>query len=721
MPDVEEEEPEDDLEEDVVATSSSEDGGEEDNDVDENGRPFTPELNIIELHSDHIPAPGGRKRFVSQTPTSTPGAKVKVPIHITRGGGTAAKAAAATPLRSRGIADFGTVGGQEPRLKYLFGSTDDAVKRILSTRDHWASQDTLPLQKPGSQRRSFFYDASTQEKEYATTKKWYADVGKEAFANIQMSRNLSAEEAAPYLANDGADSINVLCGPLDEPQIYTLKKFSYINVAEPFKEKKNRRGWLFNLGSRVQDAQWAIREEGRIQYLAVAVEQKGTGRGHPKSLENPKAPAFTAAKPFPASIQIWAFDADEDGQVDTSKQPRLELAICTDWGAPKQFRWCPVSPNSKSSMAEEPSDEHIGMLAGIWTDGRVRILNITIPSSKASSTETQYVHFSRAAFDVAIPQTVPSCLRWLSGTTLGVATAMGTLAIWTLSRPNTFSSPQPSTNSPKPWFYQQLSDTYIATLSSGWPSQPQFVSITTADGFSRLFDIRTPNADNIASIRGRTICVTQDWHEHTQSFVAPDEYYMLKHNPIRRYYHNLYSMRAESTITRCATSPVHPGVLIGGADGRVEASNPLGRITNYKVIPWQQTWFTHEWRRPVGELVTETKEEDTQMTEGGPVGGDEAAAATEPHPTASRDTSVSREYLDKPLARILEGYKAAQPGIQHSITSKKAKNPELGTGITIYEEPSAVTALAWNPNVKFGTWAVAGMGDGLLRVEDVGV
>jgi transcription factor C subunit 6 len=202
----------------------------------------------------------------------------------------------------------------------------------------------------------------------------------------------------------------------------------------------------------------------------------------------------------------------------------------------------------------------------------------------------------------------------------------------------------------------------------------------------------------------------------------PDEHYMLKHNPIRRFYHNLYSMRAESSITRVASSPVHPSVLIGGADGRVEASNPVGRITNYKIIPWQQTWFAHEWRGPVDRLEVKLSAEDTEMDEGGPVGEvSEAADGDTAQPVESGSGLDMKSVLSQPLLRITEGYKALQPGIQHSVTSKKPANPEVGKGITIYEEQSAITALAWNPNIKFGTWAVAGMGSGLLRVEDIGV
>jgi transcription factor C subunit 6 len=95
------------------------------------------------------------------------------------------------------------------------------------------------------------------------------------------------------------------------------------------------------------------------------------------------------------------------------------------------------------------------------------------------------------------------------------------------------------------------------------------------------------------------------------------------------------------------------------------------------------------------------------MNEGGLVGGSES--------------SVPQSFLENPLARISEGYKAIQPGIQHSVVSKKTTNPEVAKGITVFEEKSAVTALAWNPNLKYGMWAVAGLGSGLLRVEDVGV
>jgi transcription factor C subunit 6 len=711
MPDAEEE-PEDDFDEEPVESSDFDEAGSDEEDSENDGAEMQ-KLSIVEVKSKHDLGHSQPQR--AQNPEHTPRSKVKVPIQITRGGGTAPRAVGATSLRTRGVPEFTKSGGQEVRLRDLFGPKTEDLREILLTRDYWIRQETLPVRKPSSVRRSFFDSPETREREVKATRKWFTDTGREAFAAAQKSKSLSVENGEHYMTNEASNSLNVLLGHIDAPQVYTLKQQSYVNVAEPFKEKKNRRGWLFYLGSRIQDAQWAVNEEGDTQYLAIAVEQKSTIHPQPRLMEYPKAPAFTATKPFPASIQIWAFKADKNGRLDSSQQPRLQIVICTEWGAPKQFRWCPISTSDGPSPTDDEGDIHIGLLAGIWSDGRVRVLDVSFPRSNMHTADTHYLHIADAAFDVEFPQTVPSSLRWLSGTTLAVATAIGTLAVWTLSRSDTFNSKNNS--SPKPWLYQYVSESYILTLSSGWPSQPHLVSITTADGFARMYDLRTPNADNATSIRGRTLCLTQDWHDYTQSFIAPDEHYMLKHSPVRRYYHNLYTMRAKSSVTRCAASTVQPAVLMGSADGRVDASNPIGRIANYKIIPWQQTWFAHEWRGPVDKLVLRAPGELAEVSEEGPTVGSygQDDAATE------EASAIPDSFLSQPLARITEGYKAYQPGIHHSVTSKHVLNPEVGKGITIYEEATAITALAWNPNLKFATWAVAGMGDGLLRVEDIGV
>ncbi|PVI06090.1 hypothetical protein DM02DRAFT_610054 [Periconia macrospinosa] len=593
--------------------------------------------------------------------------------------------------RQRGVEE--QKGGQPGRYKAYFGPTWEDIHPALQTRDYWKVQECMPSRADGNLRRSFYITGDAHEKEVKITHEWYRSYGQEAFSTGQKSRVLADHEWKPYLFNHGPESMDLLMGGVNEPRLYTLKKGEFMKASAPFAPNTKRRGWVFNFGARIQEAQWAPNEEGHIQYLAVAVTQSPSKKPAYKTLENPYAPAFTAENPFPASIQIWAFESVGNGGLDEKNSPQLENVICTDWGAVKIFRWCPVGTNSRVVQEDENGEVvHLGLLAGIWSDGRLRILDVSFRRPNNSGQKLEYTHYSRAAFDVGFPETIPTCLHWLSGTTISAATAAGNVAVWSLNREGAFPTPNVSYSqnfTPKPWLYSTMSDTYILTISSGYPSRPYYISITTGDGFSRMFDLRYPTTDKCASARTRMMSTNQDWHEHSQAFVMVDEYFMLKHASVRRYYANSYTMKLESALLCCATSPVQPCILIGGADGTVSASNPTAKVLNTKNPVWQQTWFKHEWRRPVDQLPSQTNRSSFFST------------------------------LSKPLTRITEGYKPQKVGT--SGRDEVDRDKELGKLITIYEEPSAITKVAWNPNLKFGTWAVAGTQNGYLRVEDLGI
>jgi transcription factor C subunit 6 len=614
-------------------------------------------------------------------------------------------------MYTRGVDDWGRGsrgGGLEARVRDLFGPVSRDLKPIMQSRDWWLDQHTLPTRngmptKEGSMRRSFFVNEGAREKEIRLVREWYSRTGAGSFARGQKSRALTKLEAEPYLALAGASSLHLLLGTVQKPKLYSLQRGGFVSTADPFEKKEKRSGWIFNLGSKVQDAQWAPVEDGSIQYLAVAVEQKPSKAPHNR-LETPQAPAFSPSPRFAASIQLWAFESLPDGSLDPAKSPRLEFVICADWGAPKELRWCPIAM-SESAESEDGTTVRLGLLAVRWSDGGIRVLDISYSKQQPNSIETQYVLYTRAAFQVHIPHTVSTCIYWLSGTSIAAGTAGGSLAIWTLTRPDAFprtpvSSPsEDQQRSPIPWFYKHVADTLIISVSSGYPSRPSFVSLTSADGFAKLIDIRSPDADTANTARARIFSLKQAWHEHTQSFLMPDEVYSLRNNTIRRYYSNIHNMRSEAQIVCVATSPVHPCVLIGSADGKVLANNPIARVLNYKEIPWQQTWFAHEWRPSVDKLPLPVKQDtDAVMV-----------------------SEVPPEVLAQPLARMTEGYKVQQTQLQPVKPGMNPDAKEYFKPITIYEEPSCITTVAWNPNLRFGTWAVAGMGDGLLRVEDVGV
>ncbi|KAF2644974.1 hypothetical protein P280DRAFT_504448 [Massarina eburnea CBS 473.64] len=609
-----------------------------------------------------------------------------------------------TKLRQRVIEEWNK-GGQQQRFKTFFGPTVEDMYPVLQTRDHWFRQDAMPCRAEGDLRRSFYVPEEVEAEEIGNTRRWYEDVGRESFEKGQKCKRVTDEEGRPYLVNEGPASMDLLMGDIKQPKVYTLGKGEHMSVSTPFQSKSGRRGWIFNLGTRIQETQWVPNEKGRTQYLAVAVEQKHPVKPKYKLLENPKAPAFTPTKPFQASIQIWAFDSDDNGEMDPEKHPRLENVICTDWGAPKFFRWCPIGMKNTVDMDDGENNVHLGLLAGVWSDGKLRILDISFQKSD-DPLKPNYTHYTEAAFEVTMPETIPTCLHWLSGTSLAVATASGNLGIWSFNRPDGFSR--------KPWFYKQMADTYILSLCSGYPSYPQMVSVTTADGFARLFDLRSPSLDACFAARGRMLVLNQDWHEHTQSFVMADEYYLLKHSSVRRYHTNIYGIRLVSPISCCATSPVHPCILAGGIDGTVEASNTLCKVINGKALPWQQKWFKHEYRPAIDNLILRPN-----PTQNPP----EPSTATLPLPIGviAPDSSPDNAVLDKPLTRITEGYKAQKLGVVYAEDFRGGKDGSSAKYLTIFEEKSAITKLAWNPNRRCGTWAVAGSNSGYLRVEDIGV
>jgi transcription factor C subunit 6 len=463
-------------------------------------------------------------------------------------------------------------------------------------------------------------------------------------------------------------------------------------------------------------------------------------RKHPP-LENPQAPAFSRTAGFRSAIQIWSFTSTEDGELDNTKEPKLEAVICTDWGALKRMRWCPVAPADSVDLFEEGT-VHLGLIAGVWSDGKVRILDVSWPKPHADFHETQYLHYSQSAFEISPPHTIPTCLHWLSATSLAVGTAAGIVGIWTLTRDNIFTAPEDDAttrtagHNPLPWFYKQVADTYILSILSGWPSRPTFMSITTADGFAKLIDLRSPIADTALSGRGRIFSTSQVWHEYTQSFLMSEEAYNFRNSSIRRYFTSIYNMKAQAQISCCASSPVQPGVLIGCADGAVIAGNPVGRALNSKEPAWQQIWFKHEWRQPVDKLLIKVKKADKEVTGVDQQGNDGGEGSQAPTPTDLQNSEpkhrprwpqpqtkkVPEAVLQQPMVRISEGYRLQATALQAARGNLKGTpKREPIKHLTIYEEPTAVTAVAWNPNLKFGTWAVAGTGSGVLRMEDLGV
>lgn len=71
-------------------------------------------------------------------------------------------------------------------------------------------------------------------------------------------------------------------------------------------------------------------------------------------------------------------------------------------------------------------------------------------------------------------------------------------------------------------------------------------------------------------------------------------------------------------------------------------------------------------------------------------------------------------------SRFMDGFKAMYVNLLRNMSGDDKTIDGIVT-TTIYDEPRQVTALAWNPNYICSGWASAGLGCGLVRVEDLAI
>jgi transcription factor C subunit 6 len=91
--------------------------------------------------------------------------------------------------------------------------------------------------------------------------------------------------------------------------------------------------------------------------------------------------SFHPTPPYPCTLQLWEFKSKKTGErtstLDMDFEPQLRLGLCSDWGDLRRMAWCPMG-RAKRNEDEKGDTEHIGLLAGIWGDGTLRVLDIKI-------------------------------------------------------------------------------------------------------------------------------------------------------------------------------------------------------------------------------------------------------------------------------------------------------------------------------------------------------
>ncbi|MCJ1371369.1 hypothetical protein MMC20_002584 [Loxospora ochrophaea] len=612
---------------------------------------------------------------------------------------------------------------QSPHLwRYLVGTDPQDLIPFILSRDKWTITPTLPTKNTDENGRGgmgpLFSHSEEQRGEEATTGwDWYYDRGgKNAMVSRERIETLSLDEARMYQNAPQKASHSFLMGPYGQQQMYSLPVSQSMFIEEAWKraspngrpaqgvkaDRGQRNGWMLNIGSKIRCLDWAPNHNAETQYLAVTSYPPVKLSGQ---RESSRSSAFAPSEPTPANIQIWAFAVDQtpgnEGRLHPTRKPTLKLVLCTRWGKIKRLKWCPVPRNPRDG------DDHafIGLLAGVWSDGCIRVLDVRMEEENNSS--TTYIKYASAGFESRPPNTICTCLAWLSGTDIAAGCGNGFVAIWNIAKSiqdGTSSSPSPHKPDPppistRPWLYTQIHHSYVLGIVSCYPDLPNLLTTSSMDGYTRLTDLRNPTTDYVLSQRSRMSTSVLEYCAPLKVILTTDDSDTIRVLPLRRFFTSVNIARADSQILCMAIGKCHPFVIGGCADGAVISTNPMRKVLGKKVQQYQQTLFQHEWTRK-GDSVSQIKEAGgvSECTDG---------------------DGVSRTTEGIGISRITEGYKveSTKQGAQQGKEDEGIQKGMLYT--TIHEEETGVTQVVWNPNVCCGGWMAAGMGSGLLRVEDV--
>ncbi|EGC40942.1 transcription factor tfiiic complex subunit tfc6 [Histoplasma capsulatum var. duboisii H88] len=641
---------------------------------------------------------------------------------------------------SRGLYKSSAHGAKVTYLKLTFGSSDEDLLPMVYTRVRWTKRRDVTFPSSDTLREAFSMtideigaafgvSGDLLRKEATSGWDWYYDENaSDRFRKRQQTVSITAVEGKRYIPRPGTKKHTVIIGPASSQKVYELDVGQSLDFGQSWSEirpkgerpgrpknlgkqtpevvgteeplspeselasgipsgsatqsRRTREGWILNLGNKIQCVSWAPNCTGGSQYLAVAVPISGLQK-QSLDLVPQGPPAFMPSPPYPSAIQIWSFESTKENsdvhQLDMAVKPRLRQVICTDAGDIRRLSWCPMG-RDKREGDDTVEGLNIGLLAGAWGDGSIKVLDVQL---KKLTSETEYVQVHVPAFEAKLPSTLCTCFCWLSPSDLAFGTASGFVGVWSLSSP---SDANESVSNPAPYIYFPIHTSYILNITSSYPTHPHILVTTGMDGKTKLFSLLDPRADVTETSRSRVGSYEVSYSPFLRTYICSDDTEFIRIQPLRRFFSTSSILQTYDLVSAITPATLcHPCFLAGNVSGNVAATNPLRRLMSPKEKTWQQTWFSHQW-------IPNKHEEVSVEQKDGVVG-----------------PGVSKFY---------DGFKAEIPTLVRKLTGDR----RMGDGnlaIATFEEKTAVTALSWNPNKACAGWACAGLGCGLLRVEDL--
>ncbi|KAK6512376.1 hypothetical protein TWF481_001264 [Arthrobotrys musiformis] len=303
----------------------------------------------------------------------------------------------------------------------------------------------------------------------------------------------------------------------------------------------------------------------------------------------------------------------------------------------------------------------IGHIMALCEDGQARLIEIKEHPPSPSPSSAPIYKLTEPMQILYLHDTLFTVFTWINHHTIALGCANGSVAIYDLNVTLPGREHLPKS-------YHYIAASYICSICSLSPSFPDMIATYSMDGSFNMHDIREPGISNTLSHRTRTVAMSTPvaWCEMAQSLCYPEDLSGVLCMGIRKAKKSggfLCSNNPGDTIaasTGCGTG-LHPFLLNGGRDGKVRIANLVRKYFYSKCQAMQQVWFQLEYAPTTGYY------------------------------------------------RILDGFKPEM--VVH--------RNRVAVGLPFYTYHTNITKVGWNNNLGYGTWAAAGTGSGLVRIEDV--
>ncbi|KAB8338704.1 hypothetical protein FH972_021649 [Carpinus fangiana] len=569
---------------------------------------------------------------------------------------------------SRGVTLDRKRPGRDPGGNMMIGDDPAEAAALVQAKDAFFVEVTLPNRQiavdyPGMEPPSWTKDANSDRGGWEVT-----------LAQSQQMIPLDGTAVQRYTT--GRCHKPILTGPPRQVKVTSLppqeaKCIDSLGTTDGSTSAQtgHRPAWLLNIGEAVQCLEWAPNRKDGRHFLAVATIP-------------PVLPElFGPSAPTPAAIEIWEFQAATQPRADLAATmnmtmpPRRRQVLCVEFGPVIQMRWGPKTTSHSSG--------DLGLLAVVGTDGHLRVVSVS------SSEQPAALKVQAVPINISVPNTLCSCVTWLSDSLVAVGCANGYVGVWDLE---TCISKGCTT----PVFWHEIHLTYVLSIERCLPSRPGVIITSSMDGFVRYTSIANPAMDWVHGTRSRMGSRLLLWHDQSQHSIHVEDLYNVRAMNLRRAWASEYVVTLGAPAQSAALSQHHSAMLLGCTDGSVQVVNPMRRTfaKSFYNADYQQTWFTHDWRR---------------------------------------GWATDEGSLDYPqgLGRLTSGYAVenAREASAAALFNKNSHGPESQrqsrvtddnvTIATTYEEEAGVRAVSWNPNATAQGWAAAGMGSGLVVVEDL--